>query len=62
MPATVKCSVCEKKVEYWMRREEKVYCVDCFKGALEDRAGLSTHATEEANLRTPLPEVDSQEE
>ncbi|MFQ5933466.1 MAG: hypothetical protein ACE5KI_02335 [Dehalococcoidia bacterium] len=62
MPDAIRCSVCEKRVQYWMRREGKIYCVDCFKDALKDRAGLSTHSTEEANLRTPLSELASQEE
>ncbi|MFQ5873917.1 MAG: hypothetical protein ACE5JL_08965 [Dehalococcoidia bacterium] len=53
--------MCGKEVPYWLRREGKIYCVSCFKSALEDRAGLSTHATEEANLFKDLAELSSQE-
>ncbi len=61
MPTTMKCHVCGKEIPNWVRREHKIYCISCFKAALEDRAGLSTHATEEANLRKILSELAGQE-
>ena len=59
MPAMMKCSVCGKEALYWLRREDEIYCVACFKSALEHRAGLSTHATEEANLFKDLADLSS---
>ena len=61
MSAIMKCSICGKEVPNWLRREDKIYCVSCFKSALEDPAGLSTHATEEANLRKDLSELSRHE-
>ncbi|MEE9199422.1 MAG: hypothetical protein V3U26_06460 [Dehalococcoidia bacterium] len=57
----MKCGVCKKKVSNWLRRENEVYCLPCYKSALEDRAGLSTQANEEANLLLDLEELDSRE-
>ncbi len=56
----MKCSVCGKELEYWLRREHKVYCNSCYKSALEAHEGLSTHATEEANLRRSMEELEGQ--
>ena len=57
----MKCSVCSKEIPNWLRRENRIYCLPCYKAALEDRAGLSTHATEEANLLKNLDELSSKE-
>lgn len=56
----MRCSVCDKKLEYWLRREHKVYCSSCYKSALEAHEGLSTHPTEEANLRRSMEELEGQ--
>ena len=51
MTTTAECRVCHKKVEHWINRENKIYCPNCFKGALDKREGLSTNPNEEANPR-----------
>jgi len=56
----VKCSECHRVVDNWLRREHKVYCIPCYKTALKLLEGLSTHATEEANLRKGLKELEGQ--
>ena len=47
----MKCSSCQKKVERWLRREYNVYCMPCYKQALDLRQGLSTNDNEEWNNR-----------
>ncbi len=55
----MKCSVCRKETSNWIRREDKIYCVPDFRSALNNTSSLSSHPTEEANLRKKMSELDS---
>lgn len=54
------CSVCSKKVERWLRREYNVYCMSCYKDALNRAEGLSTNDNEEWNNRRALANLEGQ--
>ena len=56
----MKCSTCGKKLERWLRREYKVYCMPCYKQALDLRQGLSTNDNEEWNNRRALAQLEGQ--
>ena len=53
----MKCSICGKETSNWIRREDKIYCVTDFRSALDSTSSLSTHPTEEANLRKKMNEL-----
>lgn len=54
------CSICQKKVERWLRREYNVYCMSCYKDALNRTDGLSTNDNEEWNNRRALAQLEGQ--